>query len=203
MYLVRHGQTEWNAGMKVQGQTDSPLTPKGLRQAEEVAQNLKEIQFAAIYSSDLLRAQRTATIIKLDRELEIKTSEYLRERSYGRFEGMSFEEYQVFVDEHLKQIEHLNEEERWNYKKAPDVESDAELVGRFMTYLREIALAHNGETVLVVSHAGTLRAFLRKLDYLPEIYGQAGALPNCACIEVESDGITFEVKKVVGLREVK
>jgi|GEM_PF-198528 len=201
LYLVRHGETEGNAARRVQGQTDTPLTVKGLDQAREVAATFKDLSFSAIYSSDLLRAHRTAEVIKLDRELEVRTSKLLRERAYGSLEGKSIAEYRLFADEHLLRIEGLNEEQRWHYKKALDIESDQELVSRLMIYLREIALAHRGQTVLVVSHSGAMRLFLQRLKYLPEVFSKPGTLANCGYIELESDGITFEIIKVIGQKE--
>src|SRR3989339_819938 len=79
LYLVRHGETEWNVKKINQGQSESFLTEKGIEQAKETAERLKDIKFDAIFSSDLSRTQRTAEIIKLDRELIIQTSQLLRE----------------------------------------------------------------------------------------------------------------------------
>ncbi len=203
MYLVRHGQTEWNAEMRMQGQKNSQLTTTGIEQAQAVAKSFEQIHFDAVYSSDLLRAKHTAEIIKLNRELDTKTSEFLRERSYGRFEGKAGTEYRQFVDSQLEKIQQLNEKERWEYKLEADIESNAELMARFVTYLREIALAHAGQTVLVVSHGGPMRILLIHLGYLSDQQAPPGLLENGAHIELESDGITFEVKQVVGLREAK
>ena len=75
LYLVRHGETEWNVKKINQGQSESALTEVGIEQAKETGEKLKHIKFDAIFSSDLSRTQRTAEIIKLDRELVIKTSE--------------------------------------------------------------------------------------------------------------------------------
>ena len=71
LYLVRHGETEWNKTGIVMGQLDSPLTEAGLGQAKTTAQELKGVNFDAIFSSDLHRAHKTAEIIKLERELVI------------------------------------------------------------------------------------------------------------------------------------
>ena len=79
IYLVRHGETEWNTEGRLQGQKDSFLTAKGEKQAAQTAEKLKGVKFDAIFSSDLLRAKRTAEIIKLERQLEINTTKALRE----------------------------------------------------------------------------------------------------------------------------
>ncbi len=201
IYLVRHGETEWNVSGTVQGQSESILTLIGVQQAGEVAKRFMTIQFAAIYSSDLLRAHRTAEIIRHDRQLEIRTSKLLRERSYGRFEGESGSDYRRFVDSHLEKIQKLNQKEKWEYKLENDIESNHELISRFITYLREIALAHLGQTVLVVTHGGPMQLLLFHLGYLSDEEISTTFLDNGAHIQIESDGINFEVKNVFGLRE--
>src|SRR3990167_3127377 len=100
IYLVRHSESQANANKIVQGHADSPLTEKGEAQSMKIAEELKDVKFSAIFSSDLRRSIRTAEIIRLQRNLEIKTSPMLRERSYGIFEGM----------DHAKFIETLKEE---------------------------------------------------------------------------------------------
>lgn len=63
VYLVRHGETQWNAERRIQGQSDSPLTAKGEQQAMQVATRAKELGITHIISSDLGRTWRTAEII--------------------------------------------------------------------------------------------------------------------------------------------
>ena len=63
LYLVRHGETSWNIERKVQGQTDIPLTETGVRQAEKVREELKDVAFDICYCSPLMRAKRTAEIV--------------------------------------------------------------------------------------------------------------------------------------------
>lgn len=87
LYLVRHGETEWNEKKIIQGHADAPLTSVGIKQIEDVANEFKDVAFDVIFSSDLLRAKRSAEIIRLERDLAIQTSELLRERTYGHFEG--------------------------------------------------------------------------------------------------------------------
>src|SRR3989344_5835107 len=89
-YIVRHGQTEWNTKGLLQGHGDSPLTYLGVKQAEQIRDELKSIHFDAIFSSDLLRAKRTAEIVALERKIAVKTTQALRERDFGHFEGKPF-----------------------------------------------------------------------------------------------------------------
>ncbi|MFH0873933.1 MAG: histidine phosphatase family protein [Candidatus Komeilibacteria bacterium] len=143
-YLIRHGQTEHNVKNITQGHSDSPLTAEGIRQAIELGQRLKSVKFDAVFSSDLLRAKRTAELITLERHLEVKTRHLLRERSYGRFEGKDWTEYHLLAQEMIKKMASLSAEEKWKFKYAPDIESNHELISRFITCLREIALAYPG-----------------------------------------------------------
>ena len=95
IYIIRHGETEWNVKKIMQGQKNSLLTTKGIQQAKQAAKQLKQIKFAAIFSSDLLRAKRTAQIIALEHKLIVKTRKILRERYYGKFEGKKIITYQI------------------------------------------------------------------------------------------------------------
>ena len=75
--------TEWNEIGLIQGHSDSPLTAQGITQAKELAKKLKNVKFDLIFSSDLLRAKRTAEIIALEHKLFVQTSKLLRERDFG------------------------------------------------------------------------------------------------------------------------
>src|SRR3990172_8408752 len=93
IYIVRHGETEWNIKGVMQGHSDSPLTKTGEKQAHQIAEELKEIHFDEIFSSDALRAKRTAEIIALERKMAVQAKTALRERNYGEFEGLPYEKY--------------------------------------------------------------------------------------------------------------
>jgi len=199
LYLVRHGETEWNKNHTVMGQMDSPLTSEGIKQVEATAEELKHIHFDAIFSSDSPRTQRTAEIIKLDRQLAIRTSKLLRERNFGHYEGKPSADYHEAVKHLLAEKEQLTEQERWKFRFGDDMESDEELADRFIVQLREIAAAYPGKTVLVVTHGGCIRMFLIKSGYVK--YGQlpGGAFRNAGYVKTLSDGVDFMIKKVDGI----
>lgn len=199
LYLVRHGETEWNVKHIIMGQKDSPLTELGLKQANETAQELKNIKFDAIISSDSLRAKRTAEIIKLDRDIEIMTSHLLRERFYGRFEGMATADYKQETKELFEKIQALSEAEKMATKFSPEMESDEELAIRFIAKLREIAVAAPGKTILVVTHGGPIRTFLWKTGYVTrQIF--PGGFANAGYVKLISDGVDFIIQKVNGIK---
>lgn len=201
LYLVRHGETEWNKKMIIQGHTDAPLTSVGVRQIEDVANEFKDVAFDAIFSSDLLRAKRSAEIIRLERDLAIQTSELLRERAYGHFEGNTHENYYKEVDHLLRKMEDMPKEERWHFKIGEDVESDAEFIGRFILQLRAIAAAHPNKTALVVTHGGCIKGFLIHAGYGDYADFRGGAFQNAGYVKVSSDGVDFIIQDVKGIKK--
>ena len=83
IYLVRHGETDWNQAGLLQGQTDIALNAQGLEQAREAAERLKDVPFEIAFCSPLIRAKRTAEIIIGDRKITLTTDERLRELNFG------------------------------------------------------------------------------------------------------------------------
>jgi len=203
LYLVRHGETEWNVKGITQGQTNSSLTENGIQQAKDTANELKDINFDAIFSSDLTRTQNTAEIIKLDREIVIQTSKLLRERSFGSFEGSHGDKFRETLKEKILEREKLSEEEGWSFRLTDDVETDEELVNRFILQLREITVAYPNKTVLVVSHGGPIRMFLAKIRYKTKKELSGGTFKNGGYVKVLSDGVNFFVKDVKGIVKPK
>ncbi len=197
LYIVRHGETEWNVKNIIQGQSNSDLTEKGIQQAKDAGDELKDIKFDAVFSSDSTRAHRTALIIKLDRELIVETSHLLRERSFGSFEGKPGNHFHETFKEKLKEKELL--EDKWDFRVADDVETDEELVSRFIIKLREIAVAYPGKTVLVVSHGGPIRMFLAKIGYATRQELIGGSFKNAGYVNVLSDGVDFFIKSIKGV----
>ena len=93
LYLIRHGETEWNKQNRLQGNIDVPLSAEGIRMAEGAAERLSEIHFNKIYSSPLSRAFTTAEIICKNQHDLIKKDDRLREISFGAGEGMYYSEW--------------------------------------------------------------------------------------------------------------
>jgi len=199
LYLVRHGETEWNVKNIIQGQSNSNLTDKGIEQAKSTGEELKDIHFDAIFSSDSTRAHDTAKIIKLDRELMIETSQLLRERNFGKFEGKHGSEFLEAFRKKLKEKETLSDEEEWNFTVSDDIETDEMIASRFIMKLREIAVAYTNKTVLVVSHGGPTKMFLAKIGYATRQELISGSLKNAGYINVLSDGVDFFIQKVKGV----
>ena len=137
LLLVRHGETDWNADARLQGQTDRPLSDFGRRQARQLADELAEEQFEAIYSSDLSRARETAEIVGERLGLAVVLDPDLREKDWGTWEGLTAVE--------RDRVEFVGE----------STEAHQE---RILRALRRISERHPGDgRVLVVTHGGSMR----------------------------------------------
>jgi 2,3-bisphosphoglycerate-dependent phosphoglycerate mutase len=136
LLLVRHGETDWNADGRLQGQTDRPLSDFGRRQAQRLADELADEELEAIYASDLSRARQTAEILGVRLGLAIVLDPDLREKDWGTWEGLTAIE--------RDRVEFVGE----------STEAHQE---RTLRALRRIAERHPGGRVLVVTHGGSMR----------------------------------------------
>src|SRR5919112_3187296 len=89
LLLARHGETDWNRELRIQGSSDIELNELGRRQAQGLAQELTDVDLDAIYASDLARARQTAEAVAATHGLEVKLDSRLRERSFGSWEGLT------------------------------------------------------------------------------------------------------------------
>ncbi len=195
LYLMRHGETSWNAERRLQGQTDIPLCSNGIEQAKKLSQDLKNIPFTAIFSSDLQRARATAIAIAAGRDLAIQEIAGLRERTHGYYEGQSID---VF-NKAMADIQHMPEAERRKFMQKKGIEHTEEVISRFMQSVREVVANHPGRTVGIITHGGCMRRFLEHVGYARPGDLPAGALRNAGYIKVLSDGTEFDVLGVRGV----
>lgn len=154
--FVRHGETEWNVTLQYQGQAKVPLNARGREQALRTGERLRRIKAAALYSSDIARAWETAQIIGPMLGLEPQAMPELREIDVGEWEGLTPEElYRRFPD-------HMREYERDPARTVrKGGESYAQLQERALIALHSIYDTHKSdETIIAVSHGGTIRALL-------------------------------------------
>lgn len=170
LWLVRHGATAWNLERRFIGQSDIPLAPIGRTQAHWVGCRLRLEHIRAIYSSDLLRAYETARIIAEQCSLErpVTQSSAWREMSFGDWEGLAYAQIADQYKHHLgffsNPINH----------SPPGGEPFSQLVQRVQTAFTELAQEAAKETdptkwgdIVLVCHAGTLRALLCSLLGMP------------------------------------
>ena len=171
LLLVRHGQSTANARGIWQGQMEFPLSEEGRKQVALTGRALSKEPFEALYSSPLSRAFETASIIR-DRSGfagKVVTSGGLSERQGGILEGHTWVEQERRNPELAKKFVSIPEEERWALVGA---ETDEEVISRFGEAISSISARHpDGARIVIVSHGGVMRAFLR------ELFGE-GVLPG-------------------------
>jgi alpha-ribazole phosphatase len=157
IYLIRHGETNWNSTRRLQGSTDVALSETGRRQAEKLAERLSGNKFAAIYASDLKRAADTAGYIAKKHGLAVILEPLFREMAFGEWEGLDIA---VINEKWPGQLRNLFENA--NNFKIPGGESFDALKTRVAAPFREIVERHGGadDDVAVVSHGGTIRAII-------------------------------------------
>ncbi len=195
-YIVRHGRTDWNEKGINTGQLDSSLTKVGEEQAKIVAIELKDVHFDAAFSSDLMRARRTAEIIMLERNLAIQAVQVLRERSYGEFQGKPYKATEAYD----ALVEALDDKERFSYK-SHGVESDDEIVTRLVTFLRETAIIYKNKTVLVASHSDIMHKFLIHIGFGTYKNFPLSSVDNAAYVKLASDGVDFFVQETKRIKK--
>lgn len=155
LILVRHGQTTWNKELKYQGHSDTPLSEEGVRQAELVAERLRHEKVDAVYASDLNRALVTAEKIARRHNLPVGVAADLREIKFGKWEGMK---YKAISEGWPDEMEKLYKNP--STVQIPEGETFAELKERAMRGVANILRRHPEQTVVVVSHGGTIRTIL-------------------------------------------
>lgn len=145
LYVIRHGRTSWNEKGLMQGRVNIKLSETGKKEAKDIREKLKDISFDICISSPLKRTLETASIVT-DNKYKIITDELLIERNLGEFEGKKYAEY-----EKLK---------FWDYKLNNDsygVEPVKDILKRTSSFLNDLK-EKDYKTVLIVSHAATIRA---------------------------------------------
>jgi broad specificity phosphatase PhoE len=152
---IRHGETEWNALGREQGQLDSPLTPRGLAQVQAIARRLEHTRFAALYSSDLPRALTTAEAAAKATGASIVVDAQLRERHTGIFQGLTKAEMQAqYPTEYA-----AYRADPYTYA-VPGGESGLQRTERSVRAMDRLADRHPGQTIVAITHGGFLMGFL-------------------------------------------
>ena len=150
LYLVRHGETDWNLQRRIQGSTDVPLNDTGRAQAKRTGELLANRRWDAVVASPLSRAFDTASIIAAEVGLPAPTTDpRLVERTYGDAEGLEISE----VDRRYPGETHV-----------PGREGREDVAARGLEALIDIAEAHPDEDVIVVTHGGLIRSVLHAVD---------------------------------------
>jgi len=177
LLLIRHGETSWNQEQRYQGQQDSPLSEQGILQAEKTAAFLADMHIDAVYTSDLLRAKRTAEVIARPHGLTPIADPRLREINFGEWEGLTRHEVQANYPELFaaRFRDHLN-------VRVPGGELPGEVAERLLDFVRELESRHAHQTVVAVSHGGALRLLIASLMGIP--------LDRSYCLHMDNLGIS-------------
>lgn len=201
IYIVRHAESEANAANILGG--NSPLTKKGEEQAIALYNKLLKVSFSAVYSSDLVRAKKTADILSHERSLAVNTTEVLRERNFGVLDGKLIQEVKTELDIWALKIAKMDKDQRYNYHDENGIESDGSLIGRYFTFLREVAVSNLGKNVLIVSHSNVMRTILVHLGYAKLEELPRGSIKNAGFMKILSDGIDFSVTETFGIHKME
>ena len=196
LYIVRHGETDWNKRHKVQGRTDIPLNDYGRRLAEETAEGMHDIPLDLAYSSPLLRAKETAQIILRDRNIPLCEDERLQEISFGSYEGLFCGGEQA--DEKSEEFNRFFNDTA-NYIPPADGETISQLYERTGDFLREMEgrkdLAE--KNILVSTHGAAMTSLLNRIrgNLSTEHFWKDEVPPNCSVTLVEIKDGKAEILK--------
>lgn len=155
IYIVRHGQTEWNLLGKTQGHGNSDLTPKGIEQAELLADSMTKYPIDYIYSSDLGRAYQTAEIIGNKLSIEVEKTEALREMNFGTWEGRIIKD---IIEEDPELYKMWRNEP--HIAKIPQGETLSQIKERTDAFIKEINEKYDGKHIVLVTHSLCARIML-------------------------------------------
>ncbi|MBN2663481.1 MAG: histidine phosphatase family protein [Bacteroidales bacterium] len=149
LYIVRHGETVDNLRGVIQGHLPGKLTETGILQAKKLGERLKDVKFDLVFSSDLHRAvQTTHEIIGFHKHVPVDYTQELREIKMGENQGKTREELRY------------NQDFSGVYVTPKGGESTEQLYDRVMGFLIKISSKNNAEKILLVSHGGTIKAFI-------------------------------------------
>lgn len=159
IYLIRHGETEWNREQRTQGRSnDIELAEEGIVQAKKLADRLKNEKIDLFFSSGLKRAYKTASIVAEVHNNQVKILDEFGEINFGCFEGLKFSEIKEKYEEVLsvwRETPHL--------AKIPDGETIVELKERALNKLLEIIKDNGDKNILIVSHGITIKVLVAAL----------------------------------------
>ena len=180
VYLVRHGETQWNAERRIQGQSDSPLTEKGVQQAWQVAERARTLGITHVITSDLGRTQQTARIIADACGCDVMIEPRLRELDMGVLEKRHIDTLTETEEGWRRTLVNGTEDGR-----IPEGESMQELSVRMHAALAECLKLPAGSRPLLVSHGIALGCLVSTILGLPAWAERRLRLRNCSISRVD------------------
>lgn len=180
MYIIRHGQTPWNARKCLQGRSDVDLNENGIYLAELIGKALRDVTIDMAFTSPLIRAKHTAQCILAGREVPIIEDERLIEISFGIYEGCCYaEENRQVPQQWIENFFHAPQD----YVAAPGGESLDDVEKRTRDFMEDICSRKElqDKTILVSTHGCALRGLLNSIrESNREDYWHGGVSKNCA-----------------------
>lgn len=180
MYIIRHGQTPWNARKCLQGRSDVDLNENGIYLAELTGKALRDVTFDMAFTSPLIRAKHTAQCILAGRKVSIIEDERLIEISFGIYEGCCYaEENRQVPQQWIENFFHAPQD----YVAAPGGESLDDVEKRTRNFMEDICSRKElqDKTILVSTHGCALRGLLNSIrESNREDYWHGGVSKNCA-----------------------
>ena len=187
IYIVRHGETIWNADKRLQGSCDIELNEYGRELAGETGRNLEDVHFDMIYSSPLLRAYETANLIRGHRNIKIKMDERLRELNFGINEGEDFSK--LLADESDPFHYFFKEPDKYVAPKDGEtLEHICERAKDFMQNVIEPQADDNLSRIMIVGHGALNKAIMCHVKkHGIDKFWSGGLQKNCNVIIVNLD----------------
>lgn len=180
IYVVRHGQTDWNIQKRIQGRKDIPLNKNGLEQAEMLKKSLNGIKFSKVITSPLKRAKQTANILYSGQIIE---DERMIERDFGEFEGLTKEDF--------------DSDGFWSYRSNytyKHAENIKDFFDRIYGFLEDLKSTSKDEDILIVTHTGNLLAINTYFNGIPEDDNLFNIdFKNCSVVKYEFDKNGYQI----------
>lgn len=189
--FVRHGETNWNIEQRLQGQMDLALNATGEAQAVAVGRRFVGSTATALFSSDLLRARQTAQPIAEALHLPIVLLPALRERHFGRCEGMTLEEISHQYDDDARAIQCHDPD----YASPGGGESRRQHQVRILGCIEHLVREHAGQSIVVVTHGGALDVIYRRARQLPLEAPRDYPIPNAGINWIGIDGEQWSIER--------
>ncbi len=178
LYIMRHGETEWNVLRKLQGIADIPLNEKGRKLARVTGQALRDVAFDRVITSPLQRAKETAKLVIGDRDLPWEEDPRIQEICFGAMEGM-----QLSGEDHPQLRENLRcfFEDPWKFQAPEQGEDLAAVCRRTREFWQDITgnPRYREETILISSHGCASRALMQNV-YRDHDFWHGKVPPNCS-----------------------
>ncbi|MBE5937296.1 MAG: histidine phosphatase family protein [Lachnospiraceae bacterium] len=192
MYLMRHGETEWNRLLKLQGRSDIPLNDNGIAMAKNAAKGLLDVDFSVIYSSPLTRALQTAEIIRGAGNIDIIKDDRIIEIGFGENEGRKYDKTKP--EEYPDLIKFFTEPDI--YVPANGGETIENLKERTANFVKYIAKTYGAtdDNILVTTHGATIRGIMSYIKGTSlRDFWRGGVQSNCGVtiIEITDESITI------------